>query len=485
MASLKPQYHFLTRILALLSSSFGSALLAFLTQLLLARALNVPDYGRMVALLAIVNVIGSFASYGVGLFWLQVFGQEGWTAIRWIMPTIQIVGTATIAGAGLLAGYVILTAEGSLAYSSFLAALLVSVLLGQSLAEITAARLQLEERYLVLAGWQSLTQLGRSLAVVFVVATDATDLPHLLAGYALVGFIISTISAISLDQVRGGRIALVGHGGSPPLAKISDRAPIQAAFVGAMPYCLCTIFYLVYSQGVVVVVERGVGREAAAMYNVAFLIVAAIYLIPNVIYMKYLVSKIFRWWTQDRQMFSAVFHVGVAANGTLGVICMLAVIASAPFVIPILFGSRYAASVPVLVLLSVGIPVRFIQHTFGATLFSQENMKRSVFYMGAAALSCLVLSLLLIPRFGVEGAAVSSVLAEITLLLLYAQGAARHVDGIDIRSAFSIATIHSSFRYIRRSGNAEYSLDAEFRDAPPSTDQQFAVAVRARSGTLP
>jgi O-antigen/teichoic acid export membrane protein len=295
---------------------------------------------------------------------------------------------------------------------------------------------------------------ARALAVVFVMATGFTDVPHLLAGYALVGVIITTVSAISLDQVRVGRIALVGHGRSDASPKIPARASIKKAFVGATPYCFCTIFYLVYSQGVVAIIERWLGREAAAMYNVAFLIVAAVYLIPNVVYMKYLVSKIFRWWTQDRQMFSAVFHVGIAANAALGMVCMLAVIASAPFVIPMLFGSRYAAAVPILVLLSTGIPIRFIQHTYGATFFSQENMKREVCYLGAAAISCLALSLLLIPRFGVEGAAVSSVLADVTLLLLYAQGAARHVDGIDIRSTFRIATIRSSLAYIGRSGTA-------------------------------
>lgn len=446
---------FLTRIFTLLCGSFGMALLAFLTQLLLVRTLNVADYGRLAALLAVVNVIASFSSYGIGLFWLQLFGREGWAAIRWIVPTIKILAIASIAGAGLLAGYVILTSDGPFASVSLVAALLVFVLLGQSLAETTGARLQLEERYLALAGWQSLTQLGRSVVAVFVIAAGFADLPHLLAGYALVGLMIATVSAISLNQVRGGRIALIGHGAGTASPEISVQSSAGEVFIGAAPYCFCTIFYLVYSQAVVAVVEHWIGREAAAMYNAAFLIVAAIYLIPNVVYMKYLVSKIFRWWTQDRQMFSAVFHVGVAANAALGIVCMIAVIGLAPFVIPALFGTRYGPAVPLLVLLSIGIPVRFIQHTYGSTFFSQENMKRKVLYLGGAAVSCVAFSVLLIPRFGVEGAAVSSVLAEVTLLLLYAQGAARHVDGIDIRSTFSIATIRSSLAYIGRSGSAE------------------------------
>jgi O-antigen/teichoic acid export membrane protein len=444
----------------LLSGTFGSALLGFVTQMLVARALDVAEYGRFAALLAVVNVTATLAGYGVGWFWLQLFGREGWLALRWIVPTIQLIGITSLVGTAVLAGYVICSGDGSVTAAVGVAALLVPILAGQGLLETTASRLQLEERYLALAGWQSLTQLGRSIAAALVVVCGFRDLIHLLAGYAVVGVAMMAASALSLDQMRRGRIRLVGHEPGTGRPQLLGSARLRDAFAGATPYCFCTIFYLVYSQGVVVVVERWLGSEAAAMYNVAFLVIAGVYLIPQVLYMKYLVAKIFRWWTQDRRMFTAVFHVGIAANAILGLLCMIAVMVLAPLVVPILFGSRYAAAVPILVMLSIAIPVRFIQHTYGAVFFSEPHMKRKARYLGAGAAICVAVSLVLIPRFGVQGAAASSVFAEIALLLLYARGAARHIDGIGRGAPFDLAKIRSSLLYIGGAGTPERGGDA-------------------------
>jgi O-antigen/teichoic acid export membrane protein len=226
-------------------------------------------------------------------------------------------------------------------------------------------------------------------------------------------------------------------------------------FVEAMPYAFITVLHLVYSQGIVAIVERSVGPEAAAMYNVAYLIIAAVYLLPGVVYTKYLVGKIFRWWAQDRQMFSAVFHVGIAAHFVIGVIAMAIVIASASLFIPLLFGERYTPAVPILILLSVGIPIRYVQHSYGSAFFSKENVPCKIRYMGVAAAASLILNMALIPWLGVYGGAISAVSAEFVLLALYVQGAARHVDGIDIRSTFRVATIRSSLAYIGNSGGRQ------------------------------
>jgi O-antigen/teichoic acid export membrane protein len=464
-------HEFIIRVLVLLSGSVGAALLSFVTQLICARALHVADYGRLVALLAAVNIIGVFSGYGMGWFWLQLFGREGRAAFRWIDPTIRLLAIASMLGAGLLCFYVFLSGE-DFASSSLVAALLIPVLFGQSLAETTAARLQLEERYAALGAWQSLSQFGRFVTSVALIISGLADFTNLLAGFAAVGFAVMAISLISLDQVRRRQIDLVGHGDDTSLLEACGRAPLLTTLVGATPYCFCTIFYLVYSQGVVVIVERTLGGEAAAMYNSAFLIISAVYLIPSVVYMKYLVGKIFRWWVHDREMFRAVVHVGVAAGALIGLVCMLAVVGIARFAIPLLFGSRYLGAVPILTLLALGIPVRFVQHAYGAAFFSEENMKRKVWYLGGGALTCLGLSAVLIPPFGVQGAALSAVFSEIALLVLFMRGAARHVDAFDLRSTFSIAGIRTALAYIERG-----------REGTPTTEGAGAP-LPVRSGGL-
>lgn len=432
----------LGRVLLLLSGSVGSAALSFITQLLCARALNVADYGQLVALLAVANIVSVFSGYGVGWFWLQLFGREGEAAYRWVGPTIRLLSIALAIGAALIVIYVFAICR-DLLNPLAVSLCLIMMLFGQSLAETTAARLQLEERFSTLAVWQLLTQAGRFLSAVLLIVMAWSDMPHLLGGFGAVGLAVAVIAAVSLHQVYRGRIQLVGH--SNQGSAVAER-PISllGTFTGATPYCFCTVFYLVYSQGVIAILERIGGSTAAAMYNSGFLIISAVYLIPSVVYMKYLVAKIFRWSAHDPEMFSAVIHVGIVAGAVSGLLTMVGIMAGASLIIPILFGSRYAAAVPVLHILALAIPVRFVQHAYGAAFFSEENMRRKVYYLGGAAAVCIVLSVILVPPFGVSGAAVAAVCSEVALLLFFVWGVANHVDAVDIRSSFSVKRIRAA-----------------------------------------
>ena len=441
------------RVLALLLGSLGASLLTFLTQVVLTRGLPVRDYGRLVAVLAVINILQIFAGYGVGWFWLQVFGREGRAAFRWVAPTIRLIALASAAATAALGVYVFMSGDRNASARASEFVLLAAVLLGQTLIDTTGARLQLEERYLALAGWQSATQAGRFLAAIGVVAYGSCDLLHVLTGYAAVGLVTLAISLASLEQMRRRRIVLAGH--VDDMAPPDNRCALPATIAEATPYCLSLIFYLFYTQGVVVIVERMSNASAAAMYSVSFLIVSIVYMIPSVVYMRYLVAKIFRWWVYDREKFTLVIYLGVAVGAVTGLLAMIALMALAPIAVPLLFGPRYAAAVPLLIVLGLAIPIRFVQHAFGAAFFSQENMRRKVWYLGAAALCCVLWSLVLIPRLGAEGAAAAAVLAEISLLGLYMWGVARHVRPVNVRAALSPTNLRVALAYFARSVRIE------------------------------
>jgi O-antigen/teichoic acid export membrane protein len=224
---------------------------------------------------------------------------------------------------------------------------------------------------------------------------------------------------------------------------------LRQVLVAAAPFVLMTTFYLTYSQGIVAIVERLLGPEDAAIYNVAFLVLSAIYLAPGVIYTKFLASKIFRWWAQDRPMFVATLHVGVAAQLILGTISMIVVLIAAPAVIPFVFGARYAVAVPVITVLAPAIPIRFVQHSYASAFYSEQHMWRKVGYMGMAAGLSLCLNALLTARLGLTGAAISAVVAELSLLLLFFWGTARYVDGVDVWATFNLRVLRQSVLYIR------------------------------------
>jgi O-antigen/teichoic acid export membrane protein len=172
-------------------------------------------------------------------------------------------------------------------------------------------------------------------------------------------------------------------------------------------------------------------------------------LVPNVTYVKFLSSKLLRWWHQDRRMFDAVFHVGLVAHLVMGIVCALLLGGVAPWLLPLVFGERYAVSSPLIMILALGIPVRFVQHAYGSLLFSKDHIRRKLAYMSSAGVASVGLNIALIPSLGIRGAALGAVLTELMLLLVYMWGVAKHVEGIQVRDSFRIETLRSAFGYVR------------------------------------
>ena len=114
-----------------------------------------------------------------------------------------------------------------------------------------------------------------------------------------------------------------------------------------------------------------------------------------------------------------MYKKGNIAMLVLGVLAMISVALLAPWAVPLLFGEKYLEAVPVLQVLSLCAPLRFLASSVGVTLVTQEHMKLKVYLMGIAAAFNTVTSIIFINYMDLTGAAVSAVLSDLLLLSLY------------------------------------------------------------------
>lgn len=406
--------------------SLASALFAFLTQVIMARGLGVGEFGSFSSALATVALFAPLAGFGVPALWLKVFGVEGWEGLRWIKPSFGFVFGST-----LLVLLVIFLWGGLGAHESatkHLIFILSFYILGQVAIELVSSKFQLEERYLELAVWQLFPHVLRFvlIAVMFWLVSDYASLTLAGAIYSAVAVICLVLSAVPLLRMSRGNFLLRGHSGSHVLGSCGDLGWKEVA-CNAWPFGVGAFAHLIYFQSDIILIKYMVGNEAAGHYNVAFTVIAAIYLLPSVLYQKFLLPKMHRWAAHDKERFYLVYRKGNLAMLCFGLVAMTGVWLLGDGFIVLLFGSSYKETSGLLNILAVSAPLISVALSAGATLVTNENVREKVKYMLFVAVLNFLMNVVVIPIWGAEGAALTTVASNAVLLALYLYGAERKV----------------------------------------------------------
>lgn len=400
-----------------LSSLFGAGC-AFLTQVLLARALDVEDFGVFSSAFATVMLFVPLAGFGVAPLWLKVFGEEGWEARRWLAGSFKFVSLSSILVIFSLSLWALWGPHDE-TFTGLVMILSVYVL-GQLSVELVGSKLQLEEGYIGLAVWQFAPHFLRLFVIIaaYLVCSNNFDAYVAAYIYSAVSAAVFVLGLFFLARMFAGDLKLVGHGQKIVANISSDKSMLQVGRE-AWPFGAGNAFYLIYFQSVVVVVSYLGGPQAAGIYNVAFVVMTAVYLFPSVLYQKFLLPKIHRWANKDFDLLEENYRKGNVCMLIAGLCAMVMVWIFSPWAVPFLFGTSFSDAVVILNILAVAAPFRFVATSVGAVLVTKDHMKKKVGFMGGVALVNVSLNLFLIPVFGVVGAAISAVISDALLLALY------------------------------------------------------------------
>lgn len=413
----------------LLGSQLAAAGAAFVTQLLLARGLPVQQYGALATALASVNLLAPLAGFGVGQYWLRVFGKEGWAGQRWVWPTVKLV---VISSALIMAVALAWAWSGVFSkITSLLMSILVAIVLEQAARNAGGAIFQLEGRYLALAVYNFLPH-GLRLLVAALAFWVGWSVASVATGYALASLLIVVLYSRVLGRMISGRLALQGHGAREEGIQTTDPKPrpsLIASLQGAWPFALSGLFYLIYFQSDIALLGILAGEMAAGIYNVAFSVMSVVYLFPSVVYQQYLMPHLHRWAEHDQDRLLQVYRFGGSVMLIMSLAFMGLLAGLAPWIVPRLFGEAYHEAGELLAYLSLCIPLRFLATNVGSVLVTGENMRRKVCYQGATAIFNVALNLALIPVWGVFGAAMATIFTEFSVLLIYTLGVMHHVFG--------------------------------------------------------
>lgn len=413
-----------------LGSLLGSGS-SFLIYIVVAREIGPKSFGLFSSALATVNVFSIIAGFGVSQSWLKLFGKEGWGGTRWIKPSIKfVILTLILITIGL---FVLAEMPFQDSVSSKLLMILIFYVYGFISVELIASKLQLEESYNHLALWQSSPNFLRLIVILLGIyyLNIEFDVFKIAIIYASVGLLALLFAIPQLYQMSRGIFKLKGHGIETKLIK--KPIGIKKVFKETWPFGMANLFAFVYVQSDIIMVKYLSGDEQAGYYNVGYVILTAILVIPAILFGKFLLPKYHRWSNYDIQKFYKVYRKGNVIMLGTGFLAMLGVLLVSNVLVPIVFGQDYIASVPMVNILAFSIPISFLAYSVGATLVTNEHMKLKVILMGVIAIINIACNLLLIPIYEAKGAAIATVGSNFILLLLYFWAVNKKVFTADIK----------------------------------------------------
>ncbi|NBN77678.1 oligosaccharide flippase family protein [Microvirga tunisiensis] len=405
----------------------GAALLAFVTQTVLARQLGPDDYGRFSAGLSLVTIMAPLACFGIGSFWLSVFGKEGWQAERWLGASLRYVRASALAVLALLAAWA-LAGPHDQATTVVILALMVFVL-AQILMELVGVLYQLEEDYTAFALWQVLPHVFRLglLGGLLALLPATAGLAAALLAFGLGSLAIVLLGALRLRARLGGRLALKGHGPRPSASCASGMAPASLGDVlgASLPFGLVGFAYLLYTQLNVVLVKYLGSDAGAAYYNIAFMVMNAFLLVPNMAFEKVLVPRIHRWYHQDRAQLVTVLKGATLLVLILSAAGIVLLTLAGDLVGRFFFGAEGQPLAAALMILMWSLPLRSLSLCFGSVLFVGAFIRLRLWFVLAAIAVDVALAVALIPGQGAVGAAIAMVAAESVMCILFFLGMLR------------------------------------------------------------
>jgi len=399
-----------------LGSLLGSGS-TFVIYIILARELGVDNFGLFGSALSTVIIFILLAGFGISQFWLKIFGQEGWNAIRWIKPSLKFVGL-TICFVFILFICWIYMGPNDLRTQNILL-ILTLFIFGQVSVELVSSKLQLEERYSVLALWQLLPNMSRLVIISSLIYIFSYELSVISIAwiYGVIGLVYIIFGIYQLKLFSNGKFDLIGH---IQIEKINTKIPkIEDVFAETWTFGVASIFAFVYIQSDIIMVKYIAGNTEAGYYNIAFVIMTSIMIFPTVLYSKFFLPKYHRWAHNDKKKFYDAYKKGNIAMLVSGSIIMIILFLVTDWVIPFVFGQEYVNSIILVNVLAFTIPIYFVAYSVGATLVTAHYMKIKVLLMGTVAVINILLNAILIPNYSAYGASIATLISNMILLALY------------------------------------------------------------------
>ena len=388
-----------------------STLLLAVLLVVAGRLLGDQEYGKFSFALALAMIFETVMDFGLKEITTRKVARDRTTAQSLLAQTFGLkLALAIGAAIGLVATANLLRPEPDVRLACYLlgaASILRSYLL------TIRYMLQGIERF----GLDGLVvAIDRSLLLVLGVGV-------LAGGFGLVGLAVAFVGARVISLIAAWALAAGQIGAFRPAF---DRARWLALQRQALPFGAFIIVLHLYSYADTVMLGVIRGDGETGLYNAAYRVYEGLANVGQIL-QTVLIPRLSRHYAANRAAYGRLARRGLLAAGLLAPATAAAGFLLGERAVVLLFGPAYASAGQVLQLLSIGFVVALPLCALYAVALSAGAGAWLLRTAVAGCVANVALNLVLIPRFGMHGAAAATVAGEALSVAVLAAGLRRHI----------------------------------------------------------
>jgi O-antigen/teichoic acid export membrane protein len=192
-----------------------------------------------------------------------------------------------------------------------------------------------------------------------------------------------------------------------------DKVFLRNLLKSSIPITFSTFFILIFNYMNIVMLGFLRSDAETGFYSAAFKFVVLV-LTPSAIIQNAFFPVLSRSENiEDRQKKIRIYGNFIFI---IGAVVSLLIMFFPDYFIVLVYGSSYAASIPVLQVLMVTVTIMYLNTIYYPPLVSWKYEKTVMYAIGTGGVVNIILNFILIPQFGATGAAWSTVFSELSVL---------------------------------------------------------------------
>lgn len=200
----------------------------------------------------------------------------------------------------------------------------------------------------------------------------------------------------------------------------------------ALPFSLTAFIGTIYFQIDIVMLSVMAGDAPVGWYKAACTLVYSLIIIPEIL--SYAIFPVMsKFYISSKDALKTTLEKSAKYLFIIGLPIAIGTILLADRIILLFYGEEFSHSIIALQILSLYLPLRFINHTTGYTLSSINKEPLRALSATIAAATNIVLNLFLIPKFSFAGAAIATAITEVVLFASYYYFVAKHFHKLEFR----------------------------------------------------